>query len=54
MREVDKSPKLAMYWPLWGLALALLLSNKRGGGNKRGGSAKVFELINKEEGINEN
>ena len=43
-----------MYWPLWGLALALYYSNKRGGWNKREGGAKVFELINKEEGINEN
>ena len=43
-----------MYWPLWGLALALYYSNKREGWNKGGRSAKVFELINKEEGINEN
>ena len=30
-----------MYWPLWGLALALQYSNKRGGWNKREGGAKV-------------
>ena len=29
------------------------LSNSQGGGNKRGGDAKVSKLVNKEEEINE-